>query len=108
MRLLFRTCHSLILIYLTRLLVQEREIAQMLGPLDLVALLFGLGTDCWFSVSCCPSDGSAGRTLLIVELGVVPGTMGPGCCSQHIVGSLGSAPRAKRADPFLGSSLGGS
>ena len=52
--------------------------------------LMGLLVGCW----------------LVVELGVVPGTMGPGCCSQPISGSLGSTPRAGRADPLLGNSLG--
>jgi len=44
MRALLRICHSPILIHLTRLPVQGREIAQLLGPLDLAALLFGVGT----------------------------------------------------------------
>lgn len=55
MPVLLHTCHSLILIRLTRLLVQEEEIELLLGPLDLVALLFGLGTGYWLSVSCFQS-----------------------------------------------------
>ena len=110
MPVLLRTCHSLILIRLTRLLVQEKEIAPLLGPLDPVTLLFSLGTGYWMSVSCfqSPRMGPLVGYWLIVERGVVPGTMGLGCFSQPIVGSLGSAPQAGRVDPLLGSSLGGS
>lgn len=43
-----RTCHSLISSHLTRL-DQKKETAPLLGPLDLVVPLFGLGTD-WSSV----------------------------------------------------------
>ena len=50
MLVLLRTCHSPILIRLTKLLVQEREIALLLGPLDLVVPLFGLGTGHWLAV----------------------------------------------------------
>ena len=88
------------LVKLTRLPFQEREIAQLLGLLDLVALLFSLGTGYWLSVSCfqSPRMGSLVGYWLIVERGVVPGTMGLGCFSQSIVGSPGSAPQARHAE----------
>src|SRR5699024_8360579 len=110
MRVLLRACHSPILIHLTRLLVQEREIALLLGPLDLVVPLFYLGTDYWLSVSCfqSPRLGPLVGYWLVVELDVATGTMGPGCCCQLISGSLRSAPWAGRVAPLLGSSLGGS
>ena len=88
-------CHSVILIHLARLLVQGKEVAQLLGPLDLVALLSGLGNSYWLSVSCFRSTqmGPLVGYLLVVELGTVPGTMGPGC-SQPIVVCLGSVSQA--------------
>src|SRR5699024_11948071 len=105
-----RFCHSLILIHLTRLLALEGEIALLLGPLDLVASLFGLGTGYWLSALCSqsPQMGPLVEYWLVVEQGVAPRTMGLGCFSQPIVGSLGSVPQAGRADPLPGSSLGGS
>jgi len=109
MQVLLRICHSPILTCLTRLLAQERKIAPLLGPLSLVALLFGLGIGHWLSVSCFQSprmDLLVGYWL-VVEQGVVPGTMGLGYLSQAIVGPLGSAPQAGRVDPLLTSSLEG-
>ncbi|EYE96880.1 uncharacterized protein EURHEDRAFT_410677 [Aspergillus ruber CBS 135680] len=110
MQVLLHTCHSPILIRLTRLLVQEEDIVLLLRPLDLVALLFGRGTDYWSSELRFQSSrmDSLVEYWLIVEHGVVPGTMGLGCFSQPIVSSPGSAPQAECVDPLLGSSPGGS
>ena len=110
MQFLPHTCHSLILIHLTRLSVQEEETVLLLGPLDLVASLFCLGTGYWVSVSCFrnPQMGPLVGYWLIVKLDAVPGTMGRGCCSQPISGSLGSVPQAGCVDPLPGSSPGGS
>ena len=44
---------------------------------------------------------------LIVERGVVLGTMDLSCFSKPTVDSLGFTPRAGCVDPLLGSSLGG-
>ena len=48
------------------------------------------------------------RYWLIVEQGVVPGTMGLGCFSLPTVGSLGFVPQVGCVDPLLRSSLEGS
>ena len=55
MRVLPDICRSLVLTHLTRLPVQEKELARLPWPLELVALLFGPGTGYWSSVTCFQS-----------------------------------------------------
>ena len=95
MQVLLHACHSPILIRLIRLSIQEKEIAPLLGPLGLVALLLGLGAGYLLSVLCFQSLQMVLLIgyWLIVELGVVPGTIRPGCCSPLIASSLGLLPK---------------
>ena len=44
MRALLRTCHSPILIHLTRLPAQEREIVPLLGPLDVTKIVHNISS----------------------------------------------------------------
>jgi len=71
-----------------------------------MARLFGQRTGYWMSVLCLccksPQMGLLEGCLLIVEIGIVPGTMDYGYCFQPIVGSPGSPPEAGLRRPVPG------
>ena len=85
MQLLLHVCHFLILSRLTKLPVQKRDCAaaRASGP-GSTAIRPGNWLVVVYVVLSKPSDGSAMQYWLTVELGVVPGTIGPGCCSPPI------------------------
>lgn len=68
---------------------------RLSGHPDQVELLFGLEAGYWLLIQWLV------KFWLVVELDFVPGTMGPGWCSQPTAGSLGSASQAGRAGPLL-------